>query len=136
MILMKNDIFNVEYLISYLETLFCIKSIVKPNQLIFKRGNLEIENDMTELSNIIKEIQLFKNIDDICIYKDNYFEELVHFEGINYHNYPQKFGSYTDTNHVSYELSPPNFEFILISIFKLFDKNEVYSSLTSSLNKY
>jgi hypothetical protein len=68
---MKNDIFNVEYLISYLETLFCIKSIVKPNQLIFKRGNLEIENDMTELSNIIKEIQLFKNIDDICIYKDN-----------------------------------------------------------------
>ena len=71
MILMKNDIFNVEDLISYLETLFCIKSIVKPNQLIFKRGNLEIENDMTELSNIIKEIQLFKNIDDFCIYKDN-----------------------------------------------------------------
>ena len=60
MILMKNDIFNVEYLISYLETLFCIKSIVKPNQLIFKRGNLEIENDMTELSNIIKKFNSLK----------------------------------------------------------------------------
>jgi len=40
MILIKNDLFNVEDLIFYLETLFYIKSIVKPNQLIFKRGNL------------------------------------------------------------------------------------------------
>lgn len=60
MILIKNDLFNVEDLIFYLESLFCIKSIVEPNQLIFKRGNLEIENDMTELSNIIKEIRFYK----------------------------------------------------------------------------
>ena len=60
MILIKNDLFNVEDLIFYLETLFYIKSIVKPNQLIFKRGNLEIENDMTELSNIIKKFNCLK----------------------------------------------------------------------------
>ena len=57
------------------------------------------------------------------IHKSNYFEELVHFNGPSF-NLHWILDSYGENSQITYKLSEPSWEYILISIFSLFDGSQ------------
>lgn len=119
---MDNENINLDCLILHLETLFNVETVRKSNELIFG-NNINIKVNITELKNILKDIKEL-NFDNDHIYEGNNFEELVHIEsptyyGFRYLPHKERFGD----DNIKYELSKPSLKYIIISIFRLFNKN-------------